>query len=203
MARGPTYSIIYREGCYIFLIFDFEIFPTLIQAALSSENETSKHHAALTLKELIKMMKSKRLPADRRAFYSVAENIWPLASDLWLSTQKSLQNSADQSQFHCRLATSRYGLKILKCLATHGTASPGECPRVKLLVQGLMSQMPDILAQFNACKSSIPDQDSTAFEKLVTLHAKVLALLAEDYHIALNSVQVQLLQFAAQMVTEG
>ena len=66
-----------------------------------------------------------------------------------------------------------------------------------------MSQMPEILAQFNACKNSIPSQDSTAFEKLVTLHAKVLALLAEDYHIALNSVQVQLLQFAAQMVTEG
>ena len=54
-----------------------------LQAALTSENETSKHHAALTLKELIKMMKSKRLPADRKAFYTVAESMWPIAINLW------------------------------------------------------------------------------------------------------------------------
>jgi len=174
-----------------------------LQAALGSTEDTSKHHAAMALKELIKMMKSKRLPADRKAFYQVAENLWPLAMELWVSTQKSLESSTDQHQFQCRLATTRFALKIIKCLATHGTQSPGDCPKVRVLVGHLMDQMPLLLAQFNTLQGSIGQTDGDAFEKLVTLHAKVIALLAEDYHTAMNGIQERLLQFAAEVVTQG
>ena len=41
----------------------------------------------MTLKELIKMMKSKRLPADRRQFHQLASDIWPIAASMWTESQ--------------------------------------------------------------------------------------------------------------------
>ena len=147
------------------------------------------------------MMKSKRLPSDRKAFYAVSGEMWPLALELWLSSQSSLGSSSDQQQFHYRLQTARFGLKILKCLATHGNESPAESQAVAELVTRVMEQMPQMVEQCAVMKEKLPSNSAEALEKLVTLHAKVLALLAEEYHACLNHVQERLLQFAAEVVT--
>ena len=123
---------------------------------------------------------------------------------MWTKSQQGILSSSSSDQFRCRLNTARFGLKILKTLATHGSASPAECENVKMLVQNIMDQLPVILEQFNQTQpNQIPDQDREVFGKLVTSHVKILRCLAEDHYTALNHIQKSLLQYAAEIVATG
>ena len=139
-----------------------------------------------------------------------ASDIWPIAASMWTESQQGILSSSSPDQFRCRLNTARFGLKILKTLATHGSASPAECDNVKMLVQNIMDQLPVILEQFNQAiklnqtqPNQIPDQDREVFGKLVTSHVKILRCLAEDHYTALNHIQKTLLQYAAEIVATG
>lgn len=179
-----------------------ELFSAL-HAKIKSENELLKFHCSMTLKELIKMMKSKRLPADRKLFHSLAVDIWPIAANLWTESQSQILNSSDPNQLLWRLNSARYGLKILKTLSTHGSSDPTECPNIQHLVNNIMKQMPLILEAYNQGIQSIPDSGREIFAKLVTLHAKILRALSDDYYVVLNGIQERLLQFAAEIVATG
>ena len=183
-----------------------QLFTLLHDTLKHSQDERAKYYCAMTLKELIKMMKSKRLPADRKIFRTLASEIWPVAADLWLASQRGIVQSTSAEQFKYRLQAARFGLKILSSLCIHGTDNPNDCPNVKALVRNVMTELPTILDSFINCSnssSSIPDIHLEIFGKLITKHAKILTALSEDYFVSLNDIQVELLQFAAKFVAEG
>lgn len=68
-----------------------ELFICIGRTVASVEcNIKSKSFCALTLKELVKMMKSKRLPADRKQFRKLSADLWPVAGELYQSAQQRL-----------------------------------------------------------------------------------------------------------------
>lgn len=65
-----------------------ELFICIGQAVSSTQcNIRSKSFCALTLKELVKMMKSKRLPSDRAQFRKLGSQLWPVAAELYRTAQ--------------------------------------------------------------------------------------------------------------------
>jgi len=71
-----------------------ELFILLVKC-LSDDSGSlaSKCFCALTLKDLIKMMKSKRLPKDRKAFREIAQQLWPVAAELYQKLTQKLEES--------------------------------------------------------------------------------------------------------------
>merc|ERR1711990_495445 len=122
----------------------------------------------MTLKELIKMMKSKRLPADRKIFRQLASSIWPIAAELWLTSQRTLTESTSADQFQFRLHSARFGLKILSSLSIHGTDNPNDCPNVAALVSNIVAELPVLLSRFDSLNSNFSDSQIEIFGKLIT-----------------------------------
>lgn len=89
-----------------------ELFILLVKCLSDDAGSlASKCFCALTLKDLIKMMKSKRLPKDRKAFREIAQQLWPVAAELY---QKLTQKLEVGSIFEDISNNVLYKLSILK-----------------------------------------------------------------------------------------
>ena len=94
-----------------------DLFILLVKCLSDDEGSlSSKCFCALTLKDLIKMMKSKRLPKDRKAFREIALQLWPVAAELYQNMTKKLEVKIRD--------TMLYGIKIWlsvnsSCLSTY------------------------------------------------------------------------------------
>ena len=174
-----------------------ELFQKLVHAMNDQGSATKRNFAALIMKELVKMMKSKRLPRDRKSFRELSSDLWPIGGQLYNS---SLSLAMEGKEIGVNLKSAHYGLKILKAIVLNSSMDPSRCPNVKSLSKSCLTGVPNILKAYNNLLCGI-EKDS--LDKFLTTHLKIIARISNEYPTAHVEILRELLQFVGELIVNG